>query len=365
MNQDIEFFTVIIPSLDPNQDLLLYIDSLITVGFKRILVINDGSSDEHNYIFKAISKMKYCVVLCHPENKGKGEALKTGYAYVKENTPDCKGIVTADSDGQHAVNNAYEVAEAIIRSPNSLVLGVRDFSKKNTPFKSLLGNRLTSAVMFILFGKWLSDTQTGLRGFSSCLIDKMMKIKGQRYEYEMQVLIDFIWNKYQIFQVEIETIYENNNQGTHFRVVWDTLRIFKVMISNFLIFFSSSILSALVDLSLAWLLLFMLKNKLSGSDFLRIAIATALARIASIGVNYLLNKNYVFRSSGNYDKSLERYLLLGLMVMALSALSVYFLHINFGMDEMISKLITDSMLFFLSYHIQKNWVFQIQEGIRT
>jgi len=365
MNRNIEDFTVIIPSLDPNQGFILYIDSLITIGFKRILVVNDGSSAEHNHIFNAISKMKYCVVLCHPENKGKGEALKTGYAYVKENAPDCKGIVTADSDGQHAVNNVYEVAEAVIHSQNSLVLGVRAFSNKNTPFKSLLGNRLTSAVMFILFGKWLSDTQTGLRGFSSCLTDKMMQIKGKRYEYEMQVLIDFIRNKHQICQIEIETIYENNNQGTHFRVVRDTLRILKVLISNFTMFFSSSVLSALVDLSLAWIFLFILKNELADLNFLRIAVATVFARVVSIWVNYLLNKKYVFKSSENNDKSMGRYLLLCLMVVTLSTLSVYFLNTNFGMDEMISKLITDSLLFFLSYHIQKSWVFQIQEGVRT
>lgn len=362
MNRNIENLTIIIPSLDPNQELIYYIDSLINIGFKKILVVNDGSLAKYNHIFKAISRMKNCVVLCHPENKGKGEALKTGYAYVKENFPDCKGIITADSDGQHAVDDVYAVAEAVINTPNSLVLGVRGFSSKSTPFKSLLGNRLTSVMIFILFGRWLSDTQTGLRGFSSCLLDKMMKIKGERYEYEMQVLIDFVRNEHQIYQVGIETIYENKNQGTHFRVGWDALRILKVLISNFMLFFSSSALSALVDLSLAWLLLFILKNQLIDFDFLRIAVATVLARIVSIEVNYLLNKKYVFKNSEN--KSLGRYLLLCLMVMTVSTLGVYFLHTNFSMDEMSSKLITDSMLFFLSYHIQKSWVFQIQEGVR-
>lgn len=365
MGQKIKNIIVIIPSLDPNEELLYYIKSLITIGFKRILVVNDGSSTKYNYIYKSISKVLNCVVLSHLENKGKGEALKTGYAYAKKNFPDCIGIITADSDGQHAVKDVYVVAEALIDSSNSLVLGVRNFSTKSTPFKSLLGNRLSSVVMFILFGKWISDTQTGLRGFSSCLTDKMMKIKGKRYEYEMQVLIDFIRDEHQICQVEIETIYENNNQGTHFRMIWDTLRILKVMVSNFMMFFSSSVFSALLDLSLAWIVLFILKNELDNFDFLRIAIATVFARIVSVGVNYCLNKKYVFKNNENNNRGLVRYLLLCLMVMSLSTLSVYFLHTNFGMDEMSSKLITDSLLFFLSYYIQKSWVFQIQEGVRT
>ena len=323
MDHDIINTTVIIPSLNPTQELIPYIQSLITTGFRTILIINDGSSSAYNPIFETLSEIKHCLVLKHTKNRGKGQALKTGYAYIKAHHPDCKHIVTADADGQHAVTDVYAVAKAVNDLPKSVVLGVRDFSEKKIPFRSFIGNRLTSLLVFILFGQWLGDTQTGLRGFPAHQLDRMLAIKGSRFEYEMQVLIDLIASDIKIFQVKIKTIYDDQNQGSHFQVVKDTLQIFKVLVSNFVLFFSSSLLSALVDLSLAWFFLFLLENKLANFDLLRIAIASLSARGISIGVNYLLNKTIVFKSDER--KSLRRYLSLSLAIIALSTFFVYFL----------------------------------------
>lgn len=129
-----------------------------------------------------------------------------------------------------------------------------------------------------------------------------------------------------------------------------------VLLTNFIQFIFSSIAGSVVDLGIAWLLLDGLRPIFGQQDFVRIVVATIIARVVSIVVNYLLNKHVVFRKE-NSKGSLWRYLSLCAAVIVLSSTGVYVIHTTFFLNEKIAKLICDALLFLLSFQVQRRWVF--------
>ncbi|WP_171631529.1 bifunctional glycosyltransferase family 2/GtrA family protein [Paenibacillus plantarum] len=346
---------ILIPSLEPDERLLVYVRQLQSYGFMTIIVVDDGSGEEYQPIFRELDE-NGCVMLRHSKNQGKGAALKTGFQHIERQYEEVACVITADSDGQHAAEDVYRLAEEAERHPEALVLGVRNFSGGGIPPKSLLGNRITSFMFSMLYGKRLSDTQTGLRAFGPRLLAFMQGVRGSRFEYELQMLISCIRSGIPIVTLPIQTIYENGNAGTHFKAVRDSIRVMTVLLSNFLQFIFSSIASSVVDLGIAWLLLDVLRPLLGQQDFIRIVVATVIARIVSIMVNYLLNRHVVFRKENSLG-SLWRYLTLCAAVIVLSSTGVYVIHTTFFMSEKIAKLICDALLFLLSFQVQRRWVF--------
>ena len=90
---------ILIPSLEPDEMLPAYIQKLSESGFGHIVVVDDGSSEAYQPIFKEVEGVDRAVVLHHDVNHGKGVALKTGYKYILDNLPDVAGVITADADG--------------------------------------------------------------------------------------------------------------------------------------------------------------------------------------------------------------------------------------------------------------------------
>ena len=138
----------------------------------------------------SIADREGCHVLRHDVNRGKGQALRTGIQYIRDHT-DLDGVITADADGQHTAPDTLKLAERLTADQKELLLGSRDFSKNNPniPGRSRFGNRCTSAVFAALYGHWLPDTQTGLRAVNRACFDDLLAITGDRFEYEMNMLI--------------------------------------------------------------------------------------------------------------------------------------------------------------------------------
>ena len=115
----------------------------------------------------------------------------------------------------------------------------RQFKFFKVPLKSWIGNRLSSFLLFLICGYWLEDTQTGLRAFDYQLLDLLLEVKGDRFEYEMNALMTLI-NKQSvdIQKVPIQTIYIDHNQNSHFRPFQDTwLNSLKKMCLPFFLFY--------------------------------------------------------------------------------------------------------------------------------
>ncbi|MBO4734302.1 MAG: glycosyltransferase family 2 protein, partial [Clostridia bacterium] len=169
---------LVIPSLNPDEKLGKTIKSMIDAGFNDIIVVDDGSDENHKQFFPTANNN--ITLLTHEVNRGKGAALKTAFSYIKENFPEAYGVVTADGDGQHAPEDVVRCAGEI-SDKREIVLGCRDFSGPDVPRRSRFGNRTTSFIFKTLCGKAISDTQTGLRGFPAALLDYLCGISGDRF----------------------------------------------------------------------------------------------------------------------------------------------------------------------------------------
>ena len=213
---------LVIPAYEPDYNLIKLIEKIHHRSNFYIIVIDDGSSSECQDIFARAED--FATVLHHQGNQGKGQALKTAFEYIQSlNKPGT--VVTADADGQHRIWDIFRSLTKSNENPNTLVLGVRAFTGK-VPLRSRFGNSLTRILFKLQTGVAVSDTQTGLRAFSTDLIPFMLKIEGQRYEYEMNMLLEAS-QAYPILEVPIETVYINDNQASHFRPIRDGLMIYK------------------------------------------------------------------------------------------------------------------------------------------
>jgi glycosyltransferase involved in cell wall biosynthesis len=338
---------LLIPSLHPDGELLTLLSALRDRHFEQIIVIDDGSGENDRPIFQSAARQN-CMVVTHAENRGKGAALKTGIRAAIERFGAGNAYVIADADGQHLPEDIRRVADALEAYPASLILGTRDFSLPNVPWKSRFGNRITSALFHLTSGIACPDTQTGLRGIPSCLETLALTEEGDRYEYEMNFLSDAA-GRTPIVSVPIQTVYLDNNRASHFRPLADSALIY----GRFLRYVGASVAGAVTDFALFYLFASLLALPQTETIFL----ATALARICSGVVNFLLNRYWSFHSRMPAGAEAVRYGVLFLCQMGVSAALVSFLAWLL-LPELAAKVIVDTGLFFLSFTIQKNWVFR-------
>ena len=224
---------ILIPSLNPDHKLVDYVKELSEYGFSRIIVVNDGSSSEYDCLFERCTEYAACILLKHGENKGKGEALKTGMRYYLENSNGLGGIVTGDADGQHALDDTAKIAELLSEHKNSLLLGSRDFEGDHVPARSKFGNKTTSSVFKLFYGQKIGDTQTGLRGIPNSILPLICEMDGSRFEYETNMLIQCILHKIPIVEIPVRTIYLDENSSSHFNPLTDSFRIYRLLIGQF------------------------------------------------------------------------------------------------------------------------------------
>ena len=160
-------------------------------------------------VFAALEE-RGITVLRHAVNQGKGRAMKTGFNYLMVNHPELKGVVTADCDGQHTPDDIKKVLSALREHPDDMIIGARKFTG-DVPARSLIGNKVTRGVFWFATGIHITDTQTGLRGFPMNSLPRIMKLSGERYELEMNMLLALKdWDMHAT-EVPIETIYIDEN----------------------------------------------------------------------------------------------------------------------------------------------------------
>ena len=335
----------LIPSYEPDNHLLPLVEELNNNNF-FVVVVNDGSGKEYQHIFDSLPS--YCTVLEYEENHGKGYALKYGLQYIKDNNLDEYTVVTLDSDGQHKVKDALKICEASEKEKTSLVLGSRKFDK-SCPRKSRFGNFMARLSFFIFTRHKIYDTQTGLRAWNSSLMDKLITVKGDRYEYEMNVLLYCTRHKIHIKEETIETIYIDDNKGTHYNAFKDTMRIFREVIK----FSISSGIGFLVDLGMFALL----KLIPCGWEFWLIA-RNVFARVISASVNFTINYKLVFKSKTNVWVAALKYVGLAACILAVNSGLLLLLVERAGMYDILAKIIVEVTMFVISFLVQRLFIFR-------
>lgn len=344
----------VIPSLNPDDKMPQYVKELIDEGASNILVVDDGSKKELKYHFNKIKEYKEVIVLEHKVNKGKGRALKTAFEYILNNMVDIKAVVTADADGQHATGDTIQTGLKVIET-NEVVFGTRNFDEDIVPTRSRFGNKTTTAVFKFLYGKKVNDTQTGLRGLPIDFLNDCLSIEGERFEYEIGMLIKIVEQKREIVELPIKTIYYDSNRETHFDTFIDSYKVYKIMCGQFVKFAVVGILSFVIDI-IIYTLLF---NLAFNNKEYRVAIllSTVLARIISSLFNFFMNKEKVFESNNKTNKTMIKYYILAVLQMFVSWLLVSVIFSKISANTSIIKIFVDFVLFLISFQIQKRFIF--------
>lgn len=343
---DTDEMWILIPAYNPDSRLNALIDDLIMAGFKRVVIVNDGSRRELDEIFDK-AKAQGATVLEHANNRGKGAALKTGVKYISsvDKTP---RIITADSDGQHTPGDIMKIAECAKANPDALIIGSRD--KRLMPLRSLMGNSLTCFFFWLTTGLWVNDTQTGLRAIPANAVGLFSQIAGDRYEYEMNMLIMSKREGIRVKEVKIETVYIDNNSSSHFDAVKDSARIYALLFRQFGAYAGSSITAMGIDYGLAVLLRLFFPNE--------ITIPTYTARFFSSLFNYFTNSRLVFKKDKDNKYAVVKYYLLVAAVAVAQVQLIRLFSYAFSLSYLLSKIIADSILFIINFNVQKALVFR-------
>ncbi|GAA3629778.1 hypothetical protein GCM10022200_10630 [Microbacterium awajiense] len=341
---------VLIPALEPDHGLQALITALIAADPDvDVVVVDDGSSAASAAVFSACADAG-AVVLAHDRNLGKGAALKTGLGWIALHRPG-EDVVTADADGQHTVPDILRIADglradAADREP-ALILGCRALPA-SAPVRSRVGNATARGLFRVAAGWRLSDTQTGLRGIPSSIVEWMLEVPGTRYEYEQNVLLRVRSAGIPAREVAIEAVYLDGNAASHFRPLVDSARVVWPLV----LFTGSSLLAFAID-TIA--LLFF--TAVTGS----LVLSIVAARVLSASVNFAVNRRIVFRRRGRGAAGqLLRY---GLLALALLASNVVWMQAltSLGVPLLAAKVATEAVLFVTSYGVQKAFVFRATE----
>ena len=336
---------VLIPAYEPAPELAVLVAGLREAApGTEVLVVDDGSGPGFAGVFASVRDAG-ARVIAHPTNRGKGAALKTGFAEIAEiaeRSPGV-GVVTADADGQHTVGDILAVANAVDAHPGALILGVRGF-RASVPARSRVGNAAARALFHLATGQRISDTQTGLRGLSADLLAWALSVPGAGFEYEQRMLLRVAPDGVEVREVPIETIYLSGNESSHFRPVRDSFRVLAPVV-----LFAASSLAAFVVDTVALLMLNALTGWLIGS--------IVMARLLSASVNFVVNRRVVFRSrETRAPAQVMRYAVLASALLASNIAWMSFLT-DAGLALLPAKAITEGVLFILSYGVQCSLVF--------
>ena len=359
--KDLSNISVVLPSLDPDEKLTAVIDGLLEYGFSDIILVNDGSKQENlHYFTDAAAAHPEIHLLHHEVNRGKGAALKTAFTWFLQNRPDAFGVVTVDGDNQHHPEDPRACVEHMLET-GKVVLGCRDFTLDHVPARSRFGNHTTSAVFKIFVGMTLSDTQTGLRAIPRDALEVFNTVKGDRFEYETNMLLAMKDNAIDFDEVKIRTVYIEENASSHFHPIRDSWRIYKLILAHFFRYTAVSLCSAILDNGIYALLDALLHNPLFG--FALTAACTAGARVVSSLFNFFMNKKVVFKTNTSTGKAMLRYYALAVPQLAAQALltqGVYWLlHIpdNATVLRTLIYALVMTVLYIASFMIQQRWVF--------
>jgi dolichol-phosphate mannosyltransferase len=359
MSQDL---IVCIPSFEPTDNLIKLVKELVLAQFSKIIIVNDGSADLYAPVFNTLSQEKNIILLNHEKNMGKGRAIKTALTYIQENKTmfeEYHGIITVDSDGQHLVKDILRLGDSFMHhnissgNTSAIFLGTRVFGK-GVPFKSKFGNTLTCKIFGFLSDVYISDTQTGLRVLPLTELDFFIRISGERFEYETNMLIQCLKNNFLIHEVNIETVYHVNHQ-THFHPIIDSVRIYSQLISVFIKYSFVAIISAILDISIFAIFL---KLVFASNTDMAILYSALIARLFSASINFTLNRRKVFAAKGKLITHAIKYIILCLAVAGLSSSIVELFYYLTGREPVLIKIMIDSILFIVNYRMQKRWVFK-------
>ncbi|HOF42396.1 MAG TPA: glycosyltransferase family 2 protein [Candidatus Moranbacteria bacterium] len=219
---------VVIPAFNEERVIGDVINEIRNVGYRNIIVVDDGSSDETCRKAKEAG----AISLKHKINRGKGAATKTGIEAAKLLGADI--IVTMDGDGQHDPEDIQKLISPIVDKECDVVLGTRLLDPKGMPWHKIFANKIGNFFTWYLFGLWVTDSQSGFRAYSRHAA-QVINTKADRYEYDSQVIREIYIYKLKFKEIPIAVRYTEYSMGkiqkqgiangfkTLYKMVWSLL----------------------------------------------------------------------------------------------------------------------------------------------
>ncbi|MBN2036862.1 MAG: glycosyltransferase family 2 protein [Chitinispirillaceae bacterium] len=214
---------VLIPAYEAAASLSILLPEVLdTVPSANLVVVDDGSKDATT----ALCRQSTIVCLRHPENKGKGAALRTGFLYLLERG--ARAIITLDADGQHAASDLPRFVAFFHEDQDAgLYIGKRNFSPGAMPLARIVSNTLTSWILSRLCGTPIPDSQCGYRLYTAELL-KTITTTCPKFEMESEVIIKAVRAGFPVRFIEVQTLYFRS--GSHIAHLADTLRWMRAMV---------------------------------------------------------------------------------------------------------------------------------------
>lgn len=210
-----------------------YIEGVIENSSKYemdIIILDDGSIDSTASIVESLisAYSPYLKLIRHSKNLGKGQALITGFDYIKENN--YSGVITLDADGQHDTKEIINFLEVIKKEDPDLIIGDRLGNTEGMPFIRLATNVFTSWIISKIAGKKVSDVQSGYRYLKTTALKKI-KLKTKNFDTEPEIILLAGWHDMKILNVPIKTIY-HDDFVSYVNPVKDTIKFFKLVLNS-------------------------------------------------------------------------------------------------------------------------------------
>lgn len=165
-----------------------------------VLVINDGSTDRTAQIARDAG----AVVVSHAINRGLGAAIGTGFVSAKKLGADV--VVTLDADGQHDPEEIPKFLEAIRTQQADVVIGSRMMTRTGMPWYRQIAQVIGNIATLVLFGAWVTDSQSGFRAFTSHALSKI-EVRTNRMEISSELVAETKRNHLKLVEVPIKAIY--------------------------------------------------------------------------------------------------------------------------------------------------------------
>ncbi len=213
----IERVAVLIPALNAARTL-----PAVVVDARRqlepVVVIDDGSTDGTSDVARATG----ATVLRHDVNRGKGGALKTGFAWALENG--FEGVITLDADGQHLASEIPKFLEEREASGADLIIGGRSHLFDRMLPRRRMANRFSAWTISIAAGTRVTDPQSGFRFYSATLL-RALKLRTDGFDMESEVIVRAGRRKLKVVTIPIELGFVDGISTSHYQPLKDTLRI--------------------------------------------------------------------------------------------------------------------------------------------
>lgn len=215
---------VVTPTYNNAATLINVLDRVIDAGWP-LIVVNDGCTDNTASLLEqwsAESHRQDVHVLAHDHNRGKADALQTGFAHAER--LGYTHIATIDTDGQHDPEDIIRLWITAQQNPQALVIGARRDDLKGYPARSLIGRRLSNLGIAMACGARVFDSQSGLRIYPTRLVHTVHCRTG-RFAFETEIITRSCWAGWPMSEVEITSRYLSQTERvSHFRPWSDSLR---------------------------------------------------------------------------------------------------------------------------------------------